>query len=94
MNEKILYLAIFSIILLIPVSNAEGSTNPDLFVSAETRPVGPFLPQTESDGFARSNRPVGVATTLADQFVGRLQSRLSKVVGAGADDAERRRASG
>ena len=35
MNEKILYLTIFSLILLIPISNAEGSTNSDLFVSAE-----------------------------------------------------------
>ena len=35
MDEKILYLSIFSFILLIPVSNIEGSTNPDLFVSAE-----------------------------------------------------------
>ena len=35
MNEKILCLSIFSFILLIPVASAEGSTNPDLFVSAE-----------------------------------------------------------
>ena len=35
MSEKILNLTILSIILLIPVSSAEGSTNPDLFVSAE-----------------------------------------------------------
>ena len=35
MSEKILYLTILSIILLIPVSSAEGSTNPNLFVSAE-----------------------------------------------------------
>ena len=35
MNEKILYFGIFSIIFLIPISNVEGSTNSDLFVSAE-----------------------------------------------------------
>ena len=35
MNKKFLYLAIFSVIIIIPVSSAEGSTNPDLFVSAE-----------------------------------------------------------
>ena len=34
-DEKILFLAIFSVLLLIPISNVEGSTNSNLFVSAE-----------------------------------------------------------